>query len=77
MKAFDLPYGFHMSLRLENTSLNGRLKFNGTNAPFLSALASAMVSYARANPLPDIVTETVTDEYHDDSMIEDELQPVE
>ena len=77
MKAFDLPYGFYMSLRLENTSLTGRLKFNGTNAPFLSALASAMVSYARANPLPDIVTETVTDEYHDDSMIEDELQPVE
>ena len=76
MKAFDLPFGFYMSLRLENTSLNGRLKFNGTNAPFLSALASAMVSYARANPLPDIVTETVTDEYHDDSMIEDELQPL-
>lgn len=76
MKAFDLPYGLYLSIKLEDTALKGKIKFNGSNSPFLAAMASAMVSYARANPLPDLVTETVTDEYHDDSMIEDELQPV-
>lgn len=76
MKAFDLPYGLYLSIKLEDTSLKGKIKFNGNNSPFLAALASAMVSYARANPLPDLITETVTDEYHDDSMIEDELQPI-
>lgn len=76
MKAFDLPYGLYLSIKLEDTALKGKMKFNGNNSPFLAALASAMVSYARANPLPDLITETVTDEYHDDSMIEDELQPV-
>ena len=76
MKAFDLPYGVYLSIKLESSALKGKMKFNGSNSPFLAALASAAAYYARANPLPDLVTETVTDEYHDDSMIEDELQPV-
>lgn len=47
MKAFELPYGFNVTMQVDDDAIEVRSRFNGTNGSFLSSLISMIAKMGR------------------------------
>lgn len=77
MKAFNLPYGFYGSVILEPTLIKGKFRFNGTNEPVLTTVASIVAREMENRNYEDEVTVRTIDETVDDDFIPENLEPID